>query len=437
MTTPDADLASLVGLSSVKGGHYGQYRGTEARLNRMITALESISAALVQTDRGPEQLAVAVLEAIAEHLDADWVLFALADGQLEQVVPRHLIAGRDEGILAFEGVGVAHPPTELPVSVLNRLIDVLRGEVTVLAAPILDDHHLHVPIEYGGRVVGGISAWSPQWRPVDRTDLMVLTILARQAAVALINSELFLETRRWAQQLADRNAELELTQRELSAVQRTALLNGERSRIARELHDSVGQSVLSAGLQIELCRGQVPEGVADHLEKAMRLSREAVTQLRNAIYTLNDQTEASESIADALAGLCELHLPESTQTSVVVRGRPRELPGDVQHALLRIAGESLFNAAMHADTGQVTVTLVYADNRVSLAVDDDGDGDPGLLRGRLRAAAAGDLGSGRGRGLFNMASRAEELGGTLRIRRSRSGGVRIAVEIPIEQGAQG
>lgn len=432
MSDPDVDLASLVGLSSVKGGHYAQYRGTAARLNRVMTAMEGISRALVQTDRGPELLVVAVLEAIREHLDADWVLFALADGQLEQTAPRHLIATRDQGIVAFEGVSVAQAPTELPAAVLNRLIEVLRGEKTVLAAPIVEDHHLHAPIEYDGRVVGGFSVWTPPDRQVDQSDPMVLQILAGQAAVALVNSELFLETRRRAQELAERNAELERTQRELSAVQRTALLNVERSRIARELHDSVGQSVLSAGLQIELCRGRVSAPVAEHLDKAMLLSREAVAQLRNAIYTLNDAGGPSDSIADTLDRLCELHMPAQTTATVVVRGRPRELPGEVQHALLRIAGESLFNAAVHAGAEQVTVTLGYGDERITLAVDDDGTGEPEQLRALLRAASTGDVAGGRRRGLANMASRAAELGGTLRIRRSRAGGVRIAADIPFD-----
>ncbi|MFC0313455.1 sensor histidine kinase [Gordonia phosphorivorans] len=430
---PRDDLASLVGLTSVKGGHYAQFRGSEARLHRVMAALEGISGALAQTDQGPERLVVEVVETVREHLTAQWVVFALADGQLEQAAPRHLIAAPDRGILAFEGVSVAHSPTELPPEVLNRLIDLLRGERTVLAAPIVDDHHVHVPIEYRGRLVGGLSAWTPADRLIDQSDLQVLQILARQTAVAMVNSELFFETRRRATELADRNAELERTQRELSAVQRTALLNAERSRIARELHDSVGQSVLSAGLQIELCRGHVDAEVADHLDKAMLLSREAVAQLRNVIYTLNDASDPSASIAEALDRLCELHMPAQTEATVVVRGRPRELPGEIQHAVLRIAGESLFNAAVHAAASHVTVSLGYADDRILLAVDDDGHGDPGQLRSLLRAASAGDTAGGRRRGLANMASRATELGGSLRIRRSRAGGIRIAVEIPLDE----
>lgn len=80
----------------------------------------------------------------------------------------------------------------------------------------------------------------------------------------------------------------------------------------------------------------------------------------------------------------------------------------------------------------------YAEGTVTLWVDDDGSGDPDGLRGLLRAARAGDVAASRHRGLANMASRAEELGGNLRIRRSRLGGVRIAAVLPItEPGSSG
>ncbi|QRY63617.1 sensor histidine kinase [Gordonia sp. PDNC005] len=431
MSSPiDPDLASLVGLRTVKGGHYAQYRGSEASLNRVMMALEGISKALVQTAAGPETLLVAVVETVRTHLDAAWVLFALADGQLSGTAPRHLIANGDGEILAFEGVTIATPPTGLPDPVLNRLNDVLRGEVTVLHGPIVDDHHVHVPIELDGAVVGGLSAWTSDARRSDPSDLTVLRILAGQATVALVNSSLFLQAQQRAEELAERNDELVQTQRELSAVQRYALLSAERARIARELHDSVGQTVLSAGLQMELCRDEVSPAGADHLEKAVRLSRDAMEHLRGAIFTLTQPSEPSSSIADTLDELCSLHMPPGVETSVTVRGRVRELPGDVQHSVLRIVGESLVNAALHADPSRVAVTLDYNSAGVRVRVDDDGAGDPADLRAVLRSAERGDIAQGRSRGLVNMASRAAEHHGSFSIRRSRLGGVRIAAMVP-------
>ncbi|GAC70673.1 MadS family sensor histidine kinase [Gordonia soli] len=430
-TTPD--LASLTGLRTVKGSHYAQFRGVEARLGRVITALDRISRALVRTAEGPETLVVSVVDAARDHLGAEWVLFALADGELEQTAPRHLIMSGDESLFAFEGSDRAVPPSDLPDQVLNRLNDLLRGRDEVLRRPVVDDHHLHVPVELDGDVVGGLSVWTPPDRTIDPTDLVVLRILAGQATVALVNAELFSETTRHAQELADRNDELERTQRELSAAMRTTVLNEERSRIARELHDSVTQSVLSAGVQIELCRDGVEGPTAERLDVAGRLTRDAVEQLRTVIYTLNNAgVTPSPSVREVLVELATLHMPPDLHGEVLVRGRARDLAGDVQHAVLRIAGEALFNAAVHAQASRVTVTLAYETERVSIAVDDDGVGDPDHVRRVMRAASHGDLAAGRHRGLANIRSRATELGGDVRIRRSRHGGVRVLATVPYE-----
>ncbi|MFT4396586.1 MadS family sensor histidine kinase [Gordonia lacunae] len=427
-----ADLDSLVGLRSVKGSHYAALRGVEARLSRVVGALERISRALVRTAEGPEALVIAVVEAARDHLGADWVVFALADGRLEQSAPRHLISAGSGRLYAFEGSERAAAPDDLPDEVLNRLNDILRGHETVLHGAILQEDHVHVPVELDGNVVGGLSAWTPVGRLVDPTDLVVLRILASQAIVALLNAELFSETDSHAMELAKRNTELERTQRELSAAMRATVLNEERARIARELHDSVTQSVLSAGVQIELCRDLVEGPALDRLEMAGRLTKEAVGQLRSFIYALNNATNApSPSVRDVLTELCSLHMPPDLRTAVHVRGRARELADEVQHALLRIAGEALFNAAVHARAHQVTVTLTYSADTVGLSVDDDGIGDPEHLRRVMRTASLGDLTAGRHRGLANMSYRAAELGGELRIRRSRIGGIRVAVTLPI------
>ncbi|WP_435083643.1 MadS family sensor histidine kinase [Gordonia hongkongensis] len=427
-----ADLESLVGLRSVKGSHYAALRGVEARLSRVVGALERISRALVRTAEGPEALVIAVVEAARDHLGADWVVFALADGRLEQSAPRHLISASGGRLYAFEGSERAATPDDLPDEVLNRLNDILRGHETVLHGAILQEDHVHVPVELDGNVVGGLSAWTPVGRMVDPTDLVVLRILASQAIVALLNAELFSETDRHAMELAERNTELERTQRELSAAMRATVLNEERGRIARELHDSVTQSVLSAGVQIELCRGLVEGPALDRLEMAGRLTKEAVEQLRSFIYALNNATNApSPSVRDVLTELCSLHMPPDLRTAVHMRGRERDLADEVQHALLRIAGEALFNTAVHSRAHQVTVTLTYAMDTVALSVDDDGVGDPEHLRRVMRTASLGDLTAGRHRGLANMSSRAAELGGELRIRRSRIGGIRVAVVLPI------
>ena len=438
------DFDSLIGLHSVKGSHYAQFRGVEERLGRVVGALDRISRALVQTAEGPETLVLSVVRAVAEHLEADWVVFALCDGELDRTGPRHLMMDGDGTIYAFEGVQVARTPSHLPDEVLNRLNDILRNQLGELVRPVVADHHLHVPVHLDGRVVGGLSAWTPPRHVVDSADLVVMRILARQAVVALLNAALLEESRHQlaraedayakareqATDLAVQNVELQRTQRELSAVMRQRLVTEERERIARELHDSVTQSVLSAGVQIEVCRMECDPETAERLEVAGTLTRNAVEQLRSVIYALNQSPSVEGlSLGEVLDELCSMHMPADLETEVRVVGRPRDLPDDVQHAILRIAGEALFNTAVHAEATLARVVLTYGDHDVSLTVDDNGVGDPGHMRRVLRAATLGDL-AGRHRGLANMSARARELGGEFRIRRSRIGGVRVGVEIP-------
>lgn len=181
-----------------------------------------------------------------------------------------------------------------------------------------------------------------------------MRILASQTAVALQNSSLFqrsqnlleqaergfAEASRHALELAQRNAELLAAQRQLGTAQQHQVLNSERHRIARELHDSVTQCVLSAGMQIEVCRTEIAEKErGQRLELAKHLTRDAVEQLRSAIYALNRPADSTRStLPELLEQLCTLHMPEDLRVTLRVDGSAVELPNDTEHAVLRIAG---------------------------------------------------------------------------------------------------
>lgn len=308
------------------------------------------------------------------------------------------------------------------------------------------EHHVHVPVELDGGVVGAFVAWTPEHRTIDATDLTVLRILAGQTAVALQNSALYQrsrallasaedaydDARRHSADLAVRNTELESTQRQLGVAHRREVLDSERHRIARELHDSVTQCVLSAGMQIEVCRSEAeqPE-LVERLGMAKDLTRRAVEQLRSAIYALNQDTDTGRSsLPEMLEQLCTVHLPDELKVVLRVEGNPCDLSADTEHALLRIAGEALFNTAVHGHASQAVVRLAFRPEAVVLSVADDGDGDPDTLRTVLRLAAVSDL-DGNHRGLVNMQTRARELGGTLVVRRARMGGVRVVARVPV------
>ncbi|AFM20076.1 signal transduction histidine kinase (plasmid) [Mycolicibacterium chubuense NBB4] len=451
------DLDRLTGVRSGKGTFYPQFRATTQRLERVVHALDAISRALVQTVDGPEKLVRAVADAARIHLEADWVLLALADGALPDAHPRHLILDNEGIAYSFEGLaGTKDPSGHTPDLVLDRLLDILRGQLAQFRLPVIENHHAHVPIELDGDVVGAFAAWTAGHRVLDGTDGIVMRILSSQTAVALQNSALFQQSQvlladseracavasRHASDLAARNVELLATQRELDAAQRHQLLDCERHRIARELHDSVAQCVLSAGMQIEVCRSEAEEQLVDkggralfeRLDVAKELTRSAVEQLRSAIYTLNHRSDAQRSsLPEMLAQLANVHMPDDLRVTLHVTGAAVELRSGVEHALLRIAGEALFNTAMHGSASRAIVRLAYKPTSVSLSIADDGIGDPEKLRMLLRLADGPDV-DGHHRGLANMVARAREHGGTLAVRRSRMGGIQLLATVPHPPG---
>jgi signal transduction histidine kinase len=426
------DLDRLIGVRSGKSTFYPEFRVAAQRVERVVASLDAISSALVQTVEGPENLVRAVAEAARTHLGAEWVLLALADGALPEARPRHLILDADGSAYSFEGLsGARDPVPHLPDAVLNRLNDILRGQLAQFRLPVIESHHAHVPIELDGGVIGAFAAWTPSSRTLDATDESVMRILSSQTAVALQNCALFTKSQSLLAQSEARNAELLATQRELGAAQRHQVLDSERHRIARELHDSVTQCVLSAGMQIEVCRTEVegPE-VRQRLDLAKNLTRSAVEQLRSAIYALNHPSDAGRTtLPEMLEQLATVHMPEDLRVTLRVQGAEAELPGETEHALLRIAGEALFNTAMHGNATRAIVRLAYKPSMVVLSIADDGTGDPDKLRLMLRLADVTDV-DGHHRGLANMAARAREQGGTFDVQRSRIGGVRVVTSIP-------
>ncbi|MGF0309184.1 MULTISPECIES: MadS family sensor histidine kinase [Nocardiaceae] len=445
--TSGPDLSLLTGLRSGKNTFYPQYRGAAERLERVVYALELISRALVRTVDGPETLVCAVAEAARAHLSARWVVFALADGAFPDAGPRRLVLGPDATPFLVDNV--EGPP--LPDDVVDCLESIRQSTCGDGLTPVISAHHAFVPIAFDGGVVGAFAAWTGEQRVLDATDAAVLSILASQTAVALQNSALFqsrrhllertesayAEANRTAADLAARNAELLLTQRQLGAAHRHQVLDDERHRIARELHDSVTQAVLSAGMQIEVCRSAISdEERSGRLDLAKDLTRRAVDQLRSAIYALNHPQDADRtSLPEMLEQLSVVHMPDELQVSLRVEGTPVELSSECEHALLRIAGEALFNTAVHAHASRAILRLTYSPDQVQLSIADDGDGDPAHLRMMLHMAESTDV-DGRHRGLANMAARTREHGGVLEIRRARTGGVRVAVRIPFQNQSE-
>lgn len=221
-------------------------------------------------------------------------------------------------------------------------------------------------------------------------------------------------------------ADLQAAYRRLedSAAQAEALAAAEaRTRLARDLHDSVTQTLFGLTLSAEaasraLAQGE-PATAADRLADVRETARQALAELRLIVFELRPAVDAGAGAglaASLRARLAAVEARAGLATDLSVEGEDR-LPPAVEGELERIAGEALNNALKHARARRVAVHLRQTRPTASLAVADDGVGfDP--------AAAGGGL------GLRGMAERAAGIGASLAIASKPGAGTRIRVEVP-------
>nr|WP_218861491.1 histidine kinase [Nocardioides panzhihuensis] len=438
------DLAALTGVRSGKQTYYSAYQRSNERLQLTVAAMDSISGALVHSVEGPRALLEKIVRVASHHLDARWAALALTSQALPSTRPRFL-AIDSEGAMIDAAADLAEEVT-------RAIQRVETGDLPARATQNADGVVV-VPMLLDGHAIGGLVAAPRDDLPLETPDLSVLHILANLAAVSLHTGDLYrtgLAQQRRAHQLFEevseqarllsvRDEELRAAEQRLRVADQRELLENERRRIALELHDSVAQTVLSAGLVVEMLRGDFigdasgagRRDVRPELDRARDLMSTATEQLRSVIYALNHERGAENvaSLPELLAEMAAQHRPH-LNVRLRVEGSPVPMGTAAEHALARTAGEALFNVAMHSDAGKALVRLCYLEDCVVLRIGDDGNGDPAAMRRTVRLARRGAA-DGRHRGLLGMALRAEGLGGTLSIRRSRAGGVAIESRVPL------
>jgi signal transduction histidine kinase len=200
----------------------------------------------------------------------------------------------------------------------------------------------------------------------------------------------------------------------------------ERMRIARELHDVLAHNIslinVQAGVALHLIDEQ-PEQARTALAAIKQASREALGELRSVLDVLrHGEDGAPRSPAPGLAQLDEL-VRRTTAAGIPVRstvtGTPRPLPGSVDVAAYRIVQEALTNVVRHAGPARAAVTLTYADDGLTVQVDDDG-------RTPVRRESTG------GRGILGMRERVSALGGRIEAGLRPEGGFRVRAWLPLD-----
>ena len=221
-------------------------------------------------------------------------------------------------------------------------------------------------------------------------------------------------------QVEQRTAALRLLSARLMRVQ-----DEERRRIARELHDSLGQYLAAAKINLDVLDTEKKNG-AVYLRDAKNLIDRAISDTRTLSHLLHPPLLDEAGFGTAARWFVEGFGQRSKITTTLeMPPNLHRLPSEIEIALFRILQESLTNVHRHSGTKQVEIRLVLDQSSVSLIVEDRGKG---ISRDVLARFA--ESGTNVGVGLAGMRERAKELGGTLEVHSGKKG-TRLHVVIPI------
>jgi signal transduction histidine kinase len=204
----------------------------------------------------------------------------------------------------------------------------------------------------------------------------------------------------------------------------------ERTRIARDLHDTMLQSFQGALLRFQSVANVIktrPDEASERLERALEQAEAAVTEGRDAVHglrasatTLNDLAKAIAALSAELTG--DPTITDAPAIGVEIDGTSRDLNPLVRDEAYWIAVEALRNAVKHARARYVTVTIHYDPRQLRLTVLDDGKGMEAETL--VRQQAAGHF------GLPGMRERAAVVKGRLEVRRAPGGGTEVELRVP-------
>ena len=209
--------------------------------------------------------------------------------------------------------------------------------------------------------------------------------------------------------------------------QRDTATAEERNRLAREIHDTVAQSLAGVLMQVETAETYLNSGdyatVGAMLASARTQSRKALEDTRRAVQGLAPPSLEQLSLSDTLVDEARLFAAEmGVDAPFIMTGEEQPLTAEQRLALLRIAQEALNNARKHSHAQRVRIGLQYTGDSVVLLIDDDGAG--------FDAGARPAPGSSGGYGLFGMEERARLLGGEVQIDSTPGWGTRIRAALP-------
>jgi signal transduction histidine kinase len=392
-TDEDEELVTMLAAQAAVAVENARLYESTTRWSRQLESLNEIGNALVSEVDLP-----ALLELIAARLRelvrARLVLISLPDGAGQLRVESASGAGEEE---------VLGMTVDIATSKLGRVFERRRSERvdSIVDDPEVDhtaarrlhaNTALYVPLVAHGRAIGVLNAVDKQegGPRFNDDDLRLAEAFASRASVAVDLSE-------------------RVTQDALRrAVEAQEL---ERRRLARELHDGIGQDLTS--LLLALRTVEEGAGLRDLVVTALHDVRRLAVELRPKALDDFGLVPALDRLATTFA--------EQTGMGIELEDRlgDRRLPPDAETGLYRIVQEALTNTVKHAQAQHVSIFLTWRDGRAAAVIEDDGRGfDP--------------QDATEGLGLLGMRERLALLGGSLVIESSLGAGTTLVAEVPVE-----
>lgn len=263
-------------------------------------------------------------------------------------------------------------------------------------------YHASVPLYAHGKRLGVMNVASVDWRELSPNDLRLLYTIGDLLSIAIERTRLFTQSA------------------QLGALE-------ERNRLAREIHDTLAQSLTGLTLQLEsadamLESGMKLERVRQIVGRALALSRSSLEDVRRSVLDLRAAPLEGRDLGQALLGLIEeKRAQHAVEISFEQIGASLDLPLRFEVCLYRIAQEALNNALLHSTATQIKLQLILTPDHVRLLIEDNGKG-----------FELSDVQSGH-YGLVGMRERARLLGGSLTIASSPEVGVQIEAQLPLSE----
>jgi two-component system NarL family sensor kinase len=256
-------------------------------------------------------------------------------------------------------------------------------------------HHASVPLTFQGKPLGIMNITAPAMRRLTKAELRLLATIGLQVSIAIERAR-----------LAEESAML--------------VRADERTRLAREIHDTLAQGLAALTIQIETALqyvGRDPDRVRERMEKALDTARASLDEARRSVTALRAGATSGKPLAQALAAFArELTSESGIRVSFESRGICT-LDAAAEEELFRIAQQALTNVKQHAQAKTASVALACSKRGATLTIEDDGIGFD------VRRIPA------ERHGIVGMRERARAAGGTLRISSKRGEGTRVIAAV--------